>query len=99
LRSRIEALRKQQATKKQLPEELRASDASKTTLITELKKQSNELRTENQKLKRELKDAYGQALGLNELKATNRNLEKQNQHPLNLLPQARAEAEALKEQK
>ncbi|WP_009633819.1 DUF6262 family protein [Synechocystis sp. PCC 7509] len=99
LRSRIEALREQQAPKKQLPEELRASDASKTTLITELRKQSKELRAENQKLKRELEDAYGQALGLEELRATNRNLEKQNQHLLNLLTQARAEAEALKEQK
>ena len=85
--------------RKELPTELRASDASKTALLAEMRKQNKELRAENQKLKRELEVAYGQVLKLDELQARNRDLEKQNQHLLfNLLTQARAEIDALKEQ-
>lgn len=97
LRGRIETLREQQGTKPQLPVEMRASDASKQALIVELRKQNKELRSENQKLKRELENAYGQVLGLEDLIFQNRDLEKQSQRLMNLLTQARAEIDALKE--
>lgn len=98
LRSRIEMLREQQGTKQQLPPQLKASDASKATLLTEIRNQNKALRAENQKLKRELEEAYGQALGYEELQVRNRDLEKQNQHLFNLLTQARVEIEGLKNQ-
>lgn len=98
LRSRIETLRAQQVPKGQLPPELRASDESKNTLIAELRKQNKELRLEIQKLKRELEDAYSQIWGLDELQTRSRELEKQNQYQFNLLIQARAEIDALKEE-
>ncbi len=96
LRSRIEALRSQQAQKKELPVEIKASDASKTALIAELRRQNKELRAKNQKLKRELELAYGQVLGLEDLQSHCRDLEKQNQHLTNLLTQARAEIDSLR---
>lgn len=99
LRARIETLREQQSPSKELPIALRASDASKTALIAELRRQNKELRVENQKLKRELEDAYGQASGLADLQAQNKELEKHSQRLLNLLTQARAENDALKEAK
>lgn len=96
LRARIETLREQQSPKKELPIEMRASDASKTALVAELRRQNKELRLENQKLKRELESAYGQVLGLEDLQVQSRDLEKHNQKLMGLLIQARAEIDALK---
>lgn len=96
LRSRIETLRGQQASKRDLPPTLRASDASKDALLSELRKQNKALRTENQKLKRELEIAYGQALGFEEVQSQNQELEKQNRHLMNLLTRCREEVEFLK---
>lgn len=96
LRSRIEALRIQQDPKKELPVEIKASDASKTALIAELRRQNKELRSENQKLKRELEQAYGQVLGLEDLESTNKDLEKQNRKLMTLLTQAREEIDSLR---
>ncbi len=98
LRSRIETLRGQQSPKRELPIELKASDKSKDTLIMELKKQNRELRSKIQQLNREVEIVYGRALGIEDLQKKNTELEKQNHHLFNLLTQARAEIDALKQQ-
>lgn len=69
-------LREQQTPRGHLPPQLRASDASKETFLAELRRQNKELWAENQKLKQELKVAYGQVLGLEDLQTTNKDLEK-----------------------
>lgn len=91
LRGRIETLRAQRSPKKQVPPEIRSSDASKTALIAELRQQNKQLRAQVQELKRELELAYGRAFGTDDLEAQNRELQKQNQHLFRLLTEARAE--------
>ena len=98
LRSRIETLRGQQKPKKQVPLELRASDKSKDALITELRKQNKELRAKIQQLNNEIEIVHGRALGMEDSQGRLTELEKQNSHLFNLLTQARAEIDALKEQ-
>lgn len=99
IRNRIEVLRAQQHSKQALPPPLRATDESKAVLVAELRKQNKELRAKIQALKQELENAYGQALGFESLQSRNRELERQNQHLLNLLTQSRAEVETLKQEK
>jgi hypothetical protein len=96
LRSRIETIRAQQSPKRQLPPPLKASDKSKDTLITALKKQNKELRAKIQDLNRELEIVHSRASGMDDLQVSNTELEQQNRHLFNLLTQARAEIDGLK---
>jgi chromosome segregation ATPase len=97
LRSRIETLRAQQSPKRQLPPQLKASDKSKDTLITALKKQNKELRAKIQQLNKELEIVHGRAIGIDGLQERITELERQNRHLFNLLTQARAEIDGLRE--
>uniref|UniRef100_B8HWN6 Transposase n=1 Tax=Cyanothece sp. (strain PCC 7425 / ATCC 29141) TaxID=395961 RepID=B8HWN6_CYAP4 len=96
LRQRIETLRSQQASKKELPPQARASDASKTAMIATLREENKRLRAEIQRLKRDLESAYGQALGFEDLQSENSRLERQCQRLQQLLTEARAEIESHK---
>jgi DNA repair exonuclease SbcCD ATPase subunit len=98
LRSRIETLRQQQSPKRESLPQLKASDKSKDTFIIEIRKQNKELRTKIQQLNKELEIVHGRALGIEDLQQRITELEQQNRHLFNLLTQARAEIDGLRQQ-
>jgi Family of unknown function (DUF6262) len=96
LKSRIETLRAQQTPKKSIPQSQSASDASKDTIIAIIKTLRQRLRKaeeENKELQKRIEVAYGMAQAdlVQTLEAENKDLQKQNQHLLNLLTVARGE--------
>ena len=61
LKERINHLRQQASSDKQVPKRQRASDESKNAMIAALKQQIKELRVDNQAMKQQLEIAYGLA--------------------------------------
>ena len=62
IRSRIEHLRNQQAKKKTVPPEQRASKSSSAAMVKTIKERVKKLQAENQELKQQLEVAYGRAI-------------------------------------
>jgi hypothetical protein len=101
LRGRIETLRAQQSPKKSIPKSQSASDASKDTIIKTLRQRLRKIEEENKELQKRIEVAYGMAQVdfVDFLEAENKDLQKQNQHLMKLLTQARAEIDGMKAQR
>ena len=104
VRVRIEQLRNQTEVSKRLPSNLQPSESSKDTMIATLRERLKKLENENRGLRTNLEVAYGLAdpqlvekVGVQQREIEE--LTKQNQHLSNLLKEARAEIELLKQKK
>jgi Mg2+ and Co2+ transporter CorA len=100
LKSRIETLRAQQSPKKAIPQSQSASDASKDAIIKTLRQRLRKVEEENKEIQKRIEVAYGMAQAdlVGDLAKENKDLEKQNQHLMRLLNEARTEIDRLKAQ-
>jgi hypothetical protein len=102
VRARIEQLRNQTEAPKKLPSNLKPSESSKDTMIATLRERLRKLEYENRGLREHLEVAYGLAEPqlVEKAGAQQRVIEEltqQNKHLSNLLNEARAEIEFLKQ--
>ncbi len=105
IKERIQQLREQQALKIELSEGTSATEASKDAMIAALKKRIKQQDEKISQLEKQQKRAYGLIRQQEELKVVikaledrNAELEKEKNHIWNLLTQAKAEIDGLKNQ-
>ena len=79
IRSRIEHLRQKSGSRKKTPVQHRASDASKNTLIKNLKERIKRLEADNKDLRRQNEVAYGHILKVRDLEKENQRLRAENE--------------------
>ncbi len=103
IKERIQQLREQQALKIELSEGTSATEASKDAMIAALKKRIKQQDEKISQLEKQQKRAYGLIRQQEELKVVikaledrNAELEKEKNHIWNLLTQAKAEIDGLK---
>ncbi len=93
LKNRIETLRAQQTPKKSIPQSQSASDASKDAIIKTLRQRLRKAEDDNKELQKRIEVAYGMAQAdlVESLESEVKDLQKQNQHLMRLLTEAREE--------